>query len=111
MEGTVAPERPAEASLLPKSELRVGGDGVLVELEDAEAHAVQAPLSEGVVEERGDRLGSVAVVPVSGCPTIMESSAEAFASLMFIRLMTPIGSRSPLRWMAKESSVGSVPCP
>jgi hypothetical protein len=35
-----------------------------------------------------------------------ESSAESFASLMFMRLITPMGSSSPLRWMAKESSVG-----
>src|SRR5215213_4433708 len=33
-----------------------------------------------------------------------ESSAEAFATLMFIRLTTPMGLPSSLRWMAKESS-------
>ena len=41
---------------------------VLVELEDAEAHAVQAALTEGVVEERGDGLGSVALVPLLRMP-------------------------------------------
>src|SRR3712207_9334577 len=60
----VALDRLSEASLLAKAELLVGRDRLLVELEDAKPHAVQAQVLEPVVEERGDRLCPVAVVPV-----------------------------------------------
>src|SRR5918998_1786780 len=64
VEALVAPKCPAEASLFPKPQLAVGGDGVFVKIEDAQADAVQAQVSERVVEEYCDGLGSVAVVPV-----------------------------------------------
>src|SRR5918997_2722763 len=64
VEGVVAPQRPAEASLFPKPQLAVCGDGVFIKIEYAQADAVQASVSERVVEERSDGLGPVAVMSV-----------------------------------------------
>ena len=64
------------------------------------------PRLEGVVEERGDGLGSVAVVPVLRMPHYDGELRRGVRLADVQRLSTPMGSRSSLRWMAKESSVG-----
>ena len=58
MEAGAALYGPAEASLLHEAQLLVGRDGLLVEIEDAKADAVEAQLLEGVASSR-----SMASVP------------------------------------------------
>src|SRR5918997_666586 len=57
---------PPEAPLVYKAEPLVGGDGRVVEIEDAEAHAVQAEVLESVLHDQPYGLGAVAVAPVVG---------------------------------------------
>src|ERR687893_805847 len=63
-EAVLALHGPPEAPLVYKAEPLVGGDGRVVEIEDAEAHAIQAEVLEGVLHDQPYGLGAVAVAPI-----------------------------------------------
>src|SRR4028119_34996 len=63
-EAVLAFDGPAETALVHEAEPLVGGDGRVVEIEDAQADAVQAQVLEGVAHDHRYGLGPVAMAPV-----------------------------------------------